>query len=353
MIPKRKPINMEEQAAIGDRMFGGKDNKPEQPLPLPETSHTQTAIATPSEQLLPIAKLIPFAQHPFRLYEGERLDDMVESIRNNGVLVPIIVRTVPNERYEILSGHNRVNAARLAELTAVPCIVKENLPDEDAWAYVTETNVMQRSFGDMLPSEKAAVLHQQHSKMFSQGKRNDIIAELKSLANPHETGDDGTCSPMANKLKTLSIIGENYGLKKDSIARLLRIYELIKPLRQRVDGNEIPLRSGVQLSYLTPPEQELLEELIAEHRFNISIQMAEQLRSASEKGSLDRERVWAILTGKGGGEKKKPSALSVKLKPKLITKYFAPNTKQKEIEETIDKALQEYFLNHKPSEDNA
>ncbi len=113
------------------------------------------------------------------------MDDMVESVKANGVLIPAIVRKVEldekGREYEMLSGHNRMNAARIAGLNEIPCIVTENLSDDDAWIYVVETNVLQRSFADMLPSEKAAVLALRYSKMFSQGKRNDIIAELKML----------------------------------------------------------------------------------------------------------------------------------------------------------------------------
>ena len=104
-----------------------------------------------------INKLHTFKGHPFRLYEGERLDDMVESIKEHGIITPLIVRKMDKE-YEILAGHNRKNAASIAGLTEVPCIVKEEISDELALIYVIETNLMQRSFTDMLPSEKASVL---------------------------------------------------------------------------------------------------------------------------------------------------------------------------------------------------
>ena len=122
-----------------------------------------------------------FRGHPFRLYEGERLNDLVESISENGVLVPAIVRKIePDENgfeYEMLAGHNRQNAA-IAAKRPLPCIIKENLSDHDAWIYVIETNVLQRSFSEMLPSEKAAVLALRYSKMICQGRRNDIMERL-------------------------------------------------------------------------------------------------------------------------------------------------------------------------------
>lgn len=140
-------------------------------------------------QILSPEAIRGFRGHPFRLYEGDRLNDLVESISENGVLVPAIVRKIePDENgfeYEMLAGHNRQNAAVIAH-RELPCIVKENLSDHDAWIYVIETNVLQRSFSEMLPSEKAAVLALRYSKMICQGHRNDIIEELKRLGSPDE-----------------------------------------------------------------------------------------------------------------------------------------------------------------------
>lgn len=119
-----------------------------------------------------------YHDHPFTLYKGKRLNDMVESVKENGILNPIIVLKKGDNRYEILSGHNRVNAARQAKLNVIPCIVKENLTDKEAYTYVIETNLMQRSFSDLLPTEKALVLKIRYEKIASQGKRNDLKNEI-------------------------------------------------------------------------------------------------------------------------------------------------------------------------------
>ena len=135
-----------------------------------------------------VGSLTPYPDHPFKLYEGERLDDLVESVRTNGVLVPIIVRRV-DDALQILAGHNRVNSAKQAGLSTVPAIILEDISDDEAQVYVVETNLLQRGFADMSHSEKAAVITLHHSKMFSQGKRNDIIEQLKMLEKPHEYGE--------------------------------------------------------------------------------------------------------------------------------------------------------------------
>lgn len=121
----------------------------------------------------------------FTLYDGERLNDMVESIKNNGVLTPIVVHPLSNGRYEILIGHNRWNASKIIGLDSIPAIIKHNLSEEEQEMYVIESNVMQRGFDNLKISEQARVVAMRYNKMFSQGKRNDIIEELKTIDNPN------------------------------------------------------------------------------------------------------------------------------------------------------------------------
>lgn len=147
-------------------------------------------------QSLPVDKIKPFHDHPFHLYEGERLDDMVESIWEHGVLNPVIVRK-KGRGYEMLSGHNRQNAARIVGLTEIPAIVKEGLTDEEAYVYVIETNVIQRSFTDMAPSEKAAVLSARYEKVITQGKRNDILREIEEIGTcGHDVQTNSAKNPL-------------------------------------------------------------------------------------------------------------------------------------------------------------
>lgn len=124
-------------------------------------------------QQLSVDEIKEFHDHPFHLYEGERLEDMIASVKEHGILNPVIVQKLP-EGYEMLSGHNRLNAARLVGLKRIPAIVKECLSEEEAYVYVIETNLMQRSFSDLLLSEKAAVLKARYEKESCQGKRNDV-----------------------------------------------------------------------------------------------------------------------------------------------------------------------------------
>ena len=138
---------------------------------------------TSGVEKLDIENLVPFANHPFKLYEGERLNDMTRSIKEMGVLLPVIVRPNPKDKvnYEILSGHNRVNAAQRAGLTFVPVIIKEGLSDDEAKLIVTETNLVQRSFSDLSHSERAIALKQHMEVVRKQGKRSDLIDEIERL----------------------------------------------------------------------------------------------------------------------------------------------------------------------------
>jgi ParB family chromosome partitioning protein len=297
---------------------------------------------------LSIAKIRMFRNHPFCLYEGERLDDMAESIKANGILVPVIIRRIETDdngcEYEMLAGHNRMNAALIAGLDQLPCIVKENLSDEEALMYVVETNVLQRSFADMCKSEKAKVLSLRYLKMFSQGKRNDIISELKRLENPQCNNEDSTCGPMDHKLKSREKIGIEYGLSSATIARLLKLDTLVYELKKRVDTDEISLRCAVDFSYLTETEQRMVETVLSENEYKVDMKKSELLRNYS--GRLNSELAYKILSGEKNKKPKSSILPPIKVKHTVYSKYFAPNTKVSEIERIIDVALNEYFERH-------
>ena len=129
--------------------------------------------------MISVESIVPFHNHPFRLYEGERLDDMVESVREHGILIPVIVQKV-TEGYEMLSGHNRWNAAKIVGIKDIPAIIKENLTEREAYVYVIETNMLQRSFDELLPSEKAEYWQ---SDMRKSCARADEMTFWKRLQN--------------------------------------------------------------------------------------------------------------------------------------------------------------------------
>lgn len=313
-----------------DDMFGDSINTTEQ--------ENQTKIE--------ISRLMPFENHPFKLYEGERFENMVRSIKEFGVIVPVIVRPKGYD-YEILSGHNRVNAAKAAGLLEVPVVIKENLEYEEAMLIVTETNLMQRSFSDMLHSERAAALSEHHKALSSQGKRTDLLKEIESLLNADEIKGEETSSPVGKKLRTHDQISEAYNLSKNSIARYLRISRLADELKEFIDSEEISIRAGVDLSYLLDEEQILIADILTSNEFKIDMKKAETLRAFSEGKKLNEEIAYSILSGELNKKPKANKPAPIKLKPRLISKFFAPEIKQPEIEEVIEKALELYFETQK------
>ena len=308
----------------------------------PEDKPAQTA--NNGIQMLSPQIIRGFRGHPFRLYEGDRLNDLVESISENGVLVPAIVRKIePDENgfeYEMLAGHNRQNAASLAH-RELPCIVKENLSDHDAWIYVIETNVLQRSFSEMLPSEKAAVLALRYSKMICQGRRNDIIEELKRLGNPDEIKENKTCGIDCHKSKSRDVVGAEYNLKGRAVANYLRINELSVALKIRIDDGEFTIAAAVQLSYLEQEEQQMVEAVLSESEYKVNESKAVLLREYT--GKLTPERAEQILSGEFNRKPKKSTAAAFKVKPAIYKKYFTASISQKEFDSIVDEALALYF----------
>lgn len=289
---------------------------------------------------LRLEDLIPFRNHPFKLYEGDRFNDMVESIKQFGVIVPIVVRKV-DDKYEILSGHNRVNAAKEAGLTEVPTVIKEGLTEGEATLIVTETNIMQRSFSELAHSERATVISTRHSAMKNQGVRTDLLDEIEKLSKAPSLASEETFYPMDKKLRTHETIGNEYNLSQASVARYLRIDKLSDAIKDLVDEGKIAMRAGVDLSYLSQENQEMVEAIISENTFKVDMKKAALLRKHEKEGNLNWNTAQKIISGdmlKSTG-KVKP----FKLQPTIISKYFNPNEDKKAIEKTIEKALEFYF----------
>ena len=275
-------------------------------------------------QSLPVDKIKTFHDHPFRLYEGERLDDMVESIREHGVLNPVIVRN-KGRGYEMLSGHNRLNAAKIAGLSEIPAIVKEGLSEEEAYVYVIETNMLQRAFSELLPSEKAAVLAARYEKVISQGKRNDILHEIEEI---------GTCGHDVHKSRSRGGIGEEYGRTGRNIARYMRVDKLIPEFKDKLDDREMTLTTAVELSYLSEEEQ----GIVAAEGTQINESTAKAIRAAA--GELTAEKLEEIMHP---AKKTLPvRSLNIKIPSEAGEKYFS-GMKAKERTDLVMKALDAWF----------
>ena len=257
---------------------------------------------------------------------------MVESIREHGVLNPVIVQKVA-DKYEMLAGHNRWNAVKITGVNEIPTIVKEGLSEEEAYVYVIETNLMQRSFTDLLPSEKAAVLAERYEKVMCQGKRNDILEEIARLSGvdmPDSCGHD------VYRSKSRDTIGEDYGMTGRNIARYMRLNQTTEQIKEMVDASTMAMVTAVELSYLSEEEQKQVCTVLDEHGGKIKNTQAVELHNAA--GSLTEDKVNSILVGEA---KEKPVS-DAKLFAQIKKKYFVGKTSA-EVLDVLEQALSTWF----------
>lgn len=296
----------------------------------------QSERAAREMQTMDIDRLKPFHKHPFKLYTGQRYLDMLESIKSNGILQPLLVRP-SDSGYEILSGHNRFECAKAAGLSEVPVIITD-VDDDEAQLIVTETNLYQRSFSDLSHSERARIitLHMEENKR--QGKRTDLIDKVKDLLAE-------TSRQVGAKLNTKEELSEQYGLSPRQITRYLRIDKLSDELKARIDNGNIPFNAGVELSYLTADEQDILEKYLETEEYKIDTKKSELLRELSAGGKLNESLTEQVLCGicdKKTTVKRQPITLS----PSLITRYFGVYMNDTEVVGIIDTLLDIYTANH-------
>lgn len=285
-------------------------------------------------QMLPIDSIHPFRNHPFWLYEVERSEDMVESIREHGILNPVIVWQDTNG-YEMLAGHNRQNARKLAGLTEMPAIVKTDLTETDAYVYVIETNVIQRGFAELLPSEKAAVLAERYEKVNSQGRRNDILQEIEKLNGTEKTG---TCGNDVHRLKSRDAVGEEYGMTGRNIARYIRVNQLELPLMKRLDEGKLSLAAAVDLSYLSAKEQKTVADLAELGKIKLDANTVKSLKGMA--GDVTEKRVLERVRSSRG--KKTAADRRIKLSADVYEKYFA-DVKTGDVAGIVERALAAWY----------
>lgn len=285
-------------------------------------------------EMIPIEKLVHYEEHKFKLYDGQRKSDLVESIEKLGILTPIIVKPY-DDKYMILAGHNRTECAKEAGLTEIPAKIM-NVTSMQARQIVIETNLFQRSFSEFTTSEKADIISDYYSLMQKQGKNtSEIESELQKIQNENED-----LSPVGTRQ-----IATEYSLSKNSIARLLRIHKLIDDLKQKIDEKQISVRAGVDLSYLTQKNQHDVNDIIDNYDIKLDMKKSQLLKNEAKETELSVEEIKAILidaiNNKDGDKKKK----TIKIQKNIVEKYFT-NQSEDEIQDIIEKALEKYFIDN-------
>ena len=271
-------------------------------------------------QMLSPEKMQPFPNHPFKVVDDEKMMDMVESIKEYGVLVPIIVRPMENGNYEIVSGHRRHHAAVLAGQEEIPAIVREM--DEDAAVLVMVDSNLQRE--NILPSEKAFAYKMKLEAMKRQAGR--------PKENATQIGQDF----MRGKY-SVEILSEQVNESRNQIQRYIRLTYLIPDILEMVDNKNIAFNAAVEISYLSEKEQKLLHDNMDVNECSPSLSQAKRLKKYSQDGKLTEDVMDAIMT-----EEKETDAKLV-LKGDTIKKYFPKEYTPMQMQQVITKLLENWY----------
>ena len=266
-------------------------------------------------KVLKTADLYPFPDNPFHVVEDEMLSELAESIKEFGIVTPIITRPKEDGNgYEIIAGQRRVRASELAGINTIPAFV---LPlDRDRAIITLVDSNLQRE--NILPSERAFAYKMKSEAMKRQGFRTDL-----------------TSSQVGTKLRTDDKVAQGFGVGRMTVQRFIRLTELIPPILQMVDEGKIALTPAVELSFLKKDEQENLFTTMESEEATPSLSQAQRMKTLSQSGRLDMDTIFAIMTEEKGNQKE-----TVKIGMERLKKYFPKGTTPKQMEDTIIKLLE-------------
>lgn len=266
-------------------------------------------------KVLKTKDLYPFPDNPFHVAEDETLSELAESIKEFGIVTPIITRPKEDgDGYEVIAGQRRVRASELAGINTVPAFV---LPlDRDRAIITLVDSNLQRE--NILPSERAFAYKMKSEAMKRQGFRTDL-----------------TSSQVVMKLRTDDKVAQGFGVGRMTVQRFIRLTELIPPILQMVDEGKIALTPAVELSFLKKDEQENLFATMESEEATPSLSQAQRMKQLSQSGRLDMDTIFAIMTEEKGNQKE-----TLKINTSKLKKYFPKNTTPKQMEETIIKLLE-------------
>ncbi len=269
---------------------------------------------------LDVDSLVPFSNHPFREYPEEKMQEMVESVTEHGILMPILVRPIDSgEGYEIISGHNRVEACIRAGIKKIPATIRE-MDDDTATILMVDSNLRQRD--KLLPSEKAKAYKMKLDAIKRQGARSDLTSGRVGL----KFGDK----------QTRDIVGEEAGDSGKQVQRFIRLNSLSAPLLDYVDEGTLAFNPAVEVSYLDPADQQVVYEIMERDQISPSLSQAQKLHKLAQIGKISEDAIEAVMTVE------KPMYETITFRRNTVEKYFPAGTSGREIEKTIIRLLEEY-----------
>ena len=276
-------------------------------------------------QEIPLEELHPFAHHPFKVLDDDRMRDTADSIREYGVLVPAIARPRPDGGYELIAGHRRKRGCELAGLQTMPVIVRE-LDDDAATIMMIDSNIQREN---ILPSERAFAYQM----------------KLEALKRQAGRPSKENVSQLGTQKRSDQIMAEKLGESRNQIQRFIRLTNLIPTLLDMVDSKKIAFNPAVELSYLNQDEQAKLVDTMESEQATPSLSQAQRLKKFSQEGKLTEESMLAIMS-----EEKKPEIGKVTLGTDTLRKYFPTNWTPKQMEDQILKLLNNWYqrTHHSP-----
>ncbi len=312
-MPKKKEINLNLPAV--DDLFTTQEQRQE--LELEKVVN------------LPPDKILDFPNHPFKVRQDEEMQQLVESVKEHGILVPTLVRYNKDGNLEMVAGHRRKFAGLLAELKEIPCIIRE-LTDDEATIIMVDSNLQREK---ILPSEKAFAYKMKLDAMKRQAGRPS-----KENSVPVAQNFEGKTSRQ--------ILGEQVGESQDQVRRYIRLTFLIPSILQMVDDGKIAFRPAVELSYLPEEKQEYLLDMMECEDCTPSLAQAIKMKKFEQEGKLGEDVIYSIMT------EEKPNQVEQFKIPKMkIAKYFPAGTPKEKMEDTIIKALELYRKRHRERND--
>ena len=276
-------------------------------------------------QQIPIGELFPFKNHPFKVLDDDSMSDTVESVKQYGVLSPLIARPRPKGGYEIISGHRRQHAAELAGLETPPVIVRQM--DDDAAIILMVDSNLQREH--ILPSERAFAYKMKLDAMKNQGTRSDL-----------------TSTQVVSKLRSNEKLGAENNQSRETVRRFIRLTNLIPELLDMVDNKTVSFNPAVELSYLSPEQQQEVIRAMDDTQNFPSVSQAKRIKKLAQDGTFTTETIVAIM-----GEEKKSELDTVTIKNDTLRKYFPRSYTPKQMEDTIIKLLEQWQKKRQHSEE--
>lgn len=276
-------------------------------------------------QQIPIGELFPFKNHPFKVLDDDSMSDTVESVKQYGVLSPLIARPRPKGGYEIISGHRRQHAAELAGLETLPVIVRQM--DDDAAIILMVDSNLQREH--ILPRERAFAYKMKLDAMKNQGTRSDL-----------------TSTQVVSKLRSNEKLGAENNQSRETVRRFIRLTNLIPELLDMVDNKTVSFNPAVELSYLSPEQQQEVIRAMDDTQNFPSVSQAKRIKKLAQDGTFTTETVVAIM-----GEEKKSELDTVTIKNDTLRKYFPRSYTPKQMEDTIIKLLEQWQKKRQHSEE--